>query len=74
MASQVDQGPASGTGVFIFGTNGGGGLEVHIGNPTTSGLDPLAPGYAPYQAEPGTSYTGAIVNKVVAGIQVSIPS
>lgn len=68
----TDQGPASNNAEYFFGSTVG--LEVHIGNPS-SGLNPLGPGYAPYQNDPSTPITFTPINKVVAGnIQFSNPS
>lgn len=70
--ANVDQGAASNNAEYFFGSTVG--LEVHIGSPSPSGLNPLAPAYAPYvDYQLGPVVTA--INKVVAGnIQISNPA
>lgn len=64
----LDAGPASSNAVLFFNSNGGGGVEVHVGAAIpTNALNPLGPGYAPYQNDPQTAYQGTVINKVIAG-------
>lgn len=67
--AQVDFGPATGNAELFLGTPPTAGIEVHV----PAGVNPLAPCYAAY-IDPNTAYSGTVINKVVVGIQVTIPA
>lgn len=55
--ANIDFGPASGTPSLFLGTPQTAGIEVHVGSPSTSALNPQPPSEQVNPVDPGTATT-----------------
>jgi hypothetical protein len=64
MASQIDQGPATGNAALLFGGTPVATIEVHI----PLGIDPLSPAAAPY-VDPQAATNSSVLNSTNKAVQ-----